>query len=289
MKRYLFFAILLVAIFSCSKNDDSKDDNNKGEITIFDENTFDMVIKNIYNSPVKNLTNIQVSDYIPYTLEITDTQDNASAYSLILVKEGEKNHQTLGKDYEIYIENEKGEKQKMEVLKNDKTNYVLFEKKGKYHFFIKPLIPGTFKHVYELQKQVDGKPVGNHIKQEVLFNAVQIKVWVTVEGARRYGFYNKYTMKFYLKIDDGKDQDDAYLTSNEHMTQRYLITYDGKDYTGTFDQGEHNFFTSEKRGFYTKLENRFVDKIFITQTKANQRQDILEYYNIGEITEEIID
>ncbi|MDO5104327.1 hypothetical protein [Capnocytophaga sp.] len=279
MKKNFIWAMLLLVIVACRKSD--PDVNPPAPI---DPNAFGMSISNIYNDPIKNLTNIQVGDYIPYSVEITDTQDNAT-YSLLLIKEGEKYHQTLGKDYELYIDNEKGEKQKLEVLKNDKVNYVIFNKKGKHYFYVKPLLPGTFKLVYELQKQIDGKPIGNTNKQETLFNAVKIKLWVVTEETRNFPLITK--RNFYFEIDDGKDEADTYLTSDNQMSQSYLLTYDGKDYTGEFNQGAIRFIVDRKDQWRQKLDVLFVNRIFITQSRANKQQDIIEYHNVGNLVEEI--
>lgn len=284
MKRILITisAMALLATMSCSK---SNDDGGETPTPAVEEvNTFGMTIDDVFNNPVKNLTNIQVGDYIPYTLEITDTQDNASVYSLILVKEGEKNHQTLGRDYEIYIDNEKGEKQKMEILKNDATNYVLFNKKGKYYFYIKPLVAGTFKQVYELQKQVDGKPVGDHIKQEVLFNVVRIKVWFESEETQSSHMFrhSKHKNNFYFSIDDGMQQDDTHLTSQNGIIQKYYIEYDGGKYEGDLNQGNIKFTEShEQKKSAPEVRNRTIDKIIIKQIMPNGRQTEIKYYNIN--------
>lgn len=275
-KIRIITSVFFLAFASCSKSGNNTEDTPP---PITDPDAFSFSIKNIFNHPEKNLTNIQVGDYIPFAIEITDTQDDAS-YSLLLLKEGEKNHQTLGRDYELYVDNEKGEKQKMDIQKNDALNYVVFDKKGKYYFYIKPLTSGTFLHAYELQKQIKGKPVGSNIRKELLFNAVQIKAWAVREGVRE-GFRIKYKRNFYFKINDGEDQDDVYLTSNDHMNQRYLVTYEGKEYAGAFNQGDIRYIADRKyERSVESLSNTTISTIRITQNRANKSEDFIEYHNI---------
>ncbi|MDO5104326.1 hypothetical protein [Capnocytophaga sp.] len=276
-KSFTFLFSVLLTIVSCSKGNNS-DDTPPPVVT--DPDTFEVTIDDVFNHPYKNLTNIQVGDYIPFAIEITDTQDNAS-YSLLLLKEGEKNHQTLGRDYELYIDNERGEKQKMDIQKNDALNYVVFDKKGKHYFYIKPLTPGTFLHAYELQKQIKGKPVGNNIRKELLFNAVQIKAWAVREGSWGIPFRSKYKRNFYFKINDGEDQDDVYLTSNDQMSQRYLVTYEGKEYAGAFNQGDIRYIADrEYERSVENLSNTTISTIRITQNRTNKSEDFIEYHNI---------
>ncbi|MDO5104328.1 hypothetical protein [Capnocytophaga sp.] len=279
-KIRIITSIFFLAFASCSKGGNDTEDTPP---PVIDPDAFSFSIKNIFNHPEKNLTNIQVGDYIPFAIEIGDTQDNAS-YSLLLIKENQKHHQTLGKDYELYVDNEKGEKQKMNIQKNDALNYVVFDKKGKHYFYIKPLLPGTFKHVYELQKQVDGKIVGSSKKQEILFNSVLLSVWFEREETQSAGLFqhSKHKNNFYFKIDDGIEQDDTYLTSQNGITQRYYIEYDGKVHEGDFNQGTIKFTEShEQEVSPPAVHNRKVDKIIIRQLMPSKRQEEIKYYNFN--------
>lgn len=53
-------------------------------------------------------------------------------------------------DYEMYLENDKGEKEKVG------WPHIELRKAGKYNFYIKPLVPGTFKIPFILLKKTRG-------------------------------------------------------------------------------------------------------------------------------------
>lgn len=155
MKKYLFIMSLVIASISCSKSEDKV---VKEEVPEVISDTFSATIKDGFTGENgeelilhKSLKNILVGDYIPYTLTIKEKDRSSQGnYVLIPTKTSDKNHQSLQVDYEMYLENDKGEKEKVG------WPHIELRKAGKYNFYIKPLVPGTFKIPFILLKKTRG-------------------------------------------------------------------------------------------------------------------------------------
>jgi len=207
MKKYAFLAGLAIAFIACNKSDDDVPAPPK-------ESSFSASIKEVFTDPHKDLKNILVNDYIPYEITIEDSNSDTEGVSYSLIsKRDEEKHQVFNRDFELYTDNEKGEKQKVT------TDYISFSSKGKHKFYIKPIVPGTFQHTYLLQRQINGKPEGQEQAYHINFNAVKITisktiiVWIGSELS--------------IKIEDGTNVKDRYL-SPEGATQTYSILYNNK-------------------------------------------------------------
>ena len=189
--------IIIIGIFlvACSKDKGSAPNNL---------NTYRVTVKENFTDPLKQLENIQVDDYVPYTITLTDSKEGGE-YRLTSLKEGERYHQTIGKDFVLSLTNDP----KTPINKEQK--YLSFSSKGTHSFYIRPLVPGTFKLTFELQKYVGDKAVGDAIKVNVSFNAVEIKSAYT-ELMLHPPRPDRH--QYCLVIYDGGEEGDTYLSSN---------------------------------------------------------------------------
>ena len=256
MKKFLFLAGITIAFIACSKNND-----DEGNPAPPKESSFSASIKEAFTDPYKDLKNILVDDYIPYEITIEDNSSSTEGISYSLISErDEEKHQVFNRDFELYTDNEKGEKQKVT------TNYLSFSSKGKHKFYIKPIVPGTFQHTYLLQRQINGKPEGQEQAYHINFNAVKITI-------------NKITfmwigIKFSIKIEDGINVKDRYL-SPEKATQTYSILYNKRTSQGE-KQGEFIIFPS-----FFQQNRTVISEFHIIQQYPNQEPYEIIYYNIN--------
>ena len=200
----------------------------------------------------------------PITIEDSDTNSENAEYRLTPVYEGQSYHQMLWKDFGLYRSNE----DKM-TLKEEK--YISFSKKGAHLFYIRPFVPGTFKHTYELQKFVGGKAIGEPIKLSISFNAVNIKVVIIDFFA-------------FLYVDDGENETDRYLSA-EGITQHYktVIRYKNNEEIGrTVNRGtligKGWSFIFEFDGFTGTIET--CEELTIEQKSSDLPPFVINYYNI---------
>jgi hypothetical protein len=257
MKKFLFLAGITIAFIACSKNND-----DEGNPAPPKESSFSASIKEAFTDPYKDLKNILVDDYIPYEITIEDNSSSTEGISYSLISErDEEKHQVFNRDFELYTDNEKGEKQKVT------TNYLSFSSKGKHKFYIKPIVPGTFQHTYLLQRQINGKPEGQEQAYHINFNAVKI----TISATRK--FFTYISAKIKIKIEDGINVKDRYL-SPEKATQTYSILYNEKTYQGE-KQGETIVFSLPSIAIET------ISEFHIIQQYPNQEPYEIIYYNIN--------
>lgn len=182
MRQIAYFLILTLSFWSCNKKEDD---------SFYD---LQAIVKENFTDPYKQQENIVVDDYIPYTITIedSDSKNEKAEYRLTPLYEGQAYHQMLWKDFGLYRSNED-----KATLKEEK--YISFSKKGTHHFYIHPLVPGTFKLTFELQKFLGGKAVGNPIKLTLSFNVVDVKIIIFKEGIAS------------IFVNDGENETDTYL------------------------------------------------------------------------------
>lgn len=251
MKKFLFLAGITIAFIACSKNND-----DEGNPAPPKESSFSASIKEAFTDPYKDLKNILVDDYIPYEITIEDNSSSTEGISYSFIsKRDEEKHQIFNRDFELYTDNEKGEKQKVT------TNYLSFSSKEKHKFYIKPIVPGTFQHTYLLQRQINGKPEGQEQAYHINFNAVKITI---IKDMLFIG----------IILEDGINVKDRYL-SPEGATQTYSILYDGQTYQGE-KQERVIFFPT-----FFKLNGTVISEFHIIQQYPNQEPYEIIYYNIN--------
>ena len=262
-KLTCIFLIALLGI-GCSKEEDTN------------PNTYNATIRENFTNIYKQLENIQVGDYIPYTITLSDSKNTAKTeYRLISVKTGQAYHQTIGKDFVLSLSNEES------LTTEEIETYLSFNKKGVHNFYIRPLVPGTFRLTFELQKFVDNEPIGDAIKVNVSFNAVKITFDIKITNSFTDLFRTKY--HYFFKIEDGEDADDNYLSSEE-ITQTYTLLYTKEEKNTQKDKSETSSFTTGKT--YTFDRSFSADKVTvkhlkITQKIGNTPDYIIEYYNLN--------
>lgn len=234
-----------------------------------DEADFSVTLRENFTEITKNKANIQVDDYIPYELTISDVDNNANIeYRLVPIREGNSYHQILWKDYGLFLSN-------TDSIIDNKPAYISFSGKGKHTLYIRPLVPGTFKHTYELQKWKGNRQVGDAIKIKENFNAVQLSAYYS-----RVFFHNGW----FFKADDGADETDVYLTEQsveyeytfEIITQKNIkMTREG----GYRFLGRIRFLTHDDL-FDKEDKPEYIQKVQIHKKPKGLPEYTIEYYNI---------
>ena len=280
MKKYLFIMSLVIAFISCSKSEDKA---VKEEVPKVISDTFSATIKDGFTGENgeelilhKSLKNILVGDYIPYTLTIKEKETPSEGnYVLIPTKTSDKNHQSLQVDYEMYLENDKGEKEKVG------WPHIELRKAGKYKFYIKPLVPGTFKIPFILLKKHEGQKTEQTTFPTINFNAVNITL--IYNELRRHtnlkmGGMPIISFKFlyYFQIDDGDEETDIYLSPKEKVTQTFAIKYNNNN-TPTFSG---DLRAGEKYTFDFHINFYDFATITIVQKREGEEELRIEYLNI---------
>ena len=255
---YILILILILALCfgSCNKEDRAT------------ETTYQAMVKENFTDPYKQHENIVVDDYIPYTITIEDSDTNSenAEYRLTPVYEGQSYHQMLWKDFGLYVSNE-------DKITFKEEKYISFSKKGTHHFYIRPFVPGTFKHTYELQKFVGGEAIGKPIKLNISFNAVNVKVVIMDSFA-------------FLYVNDGENETDRYL-SPEGITQYYKIVTRYKkngETARTVIEGilrEDGWgYIFESAGFTGTITIEAFEQLTIEQKSGDLPPFVIDYYNI---------
>ena len=252
--------ILLISCFlaACSK-----------EVT--DPNTYRVTVKENFTDPLKQLENIQVDDYVPYIITLADSKEGGE-YRLTSLKEGEQYHQTIGKDFVLSLTNDP----KTPINKEQK--YLSFSSKGTHSFYIRPLVPGTFKLTFELQKYIGDKPIGDAVKVNVSFNAVKISLKIV-------HFRGESLPSYSFKIDDGLEGYIANENISNQIDMRCLINDDPKEMELIISGHKHTgIFPFIPVADETKIYKVFIKYLRLTQNvKDYSFMDEIEYRNI-EIT-----
>jgi hypothetical protein len=181
MKNLLLTLVVFSLLIACSKESP-------------EPNIYKAVVKQNFTTPYKKNENIQVNDYVPYIITIEDNKpiDDNTEYRLTPINKGNFYHQKLWVDFGLYLKRED-----QGIYKN--KTYITFSKKGIHNFYIRPLVPGSFKHTYKFQKFVKGEPIGEALTLNLSFNAVII----TFKESE-------------FIINDGEDEDtDTYFSAKE--------------------------------------------------------------------------
>ena len=284
MKKYLFIMSLTIALIGCSKSD--------GDTPKVTSDTFSATIKDGFTGENgeelilhRNLKNILVGDLIPYTLTIKEKETSSNekyVYMLVPIKTSDKNHQFFQVDYEIYTDNEK--------IRKEENPYIKINGSGKYKFYIKPLVPGSFKIPFKLVKRKvvqkeekkEMQEIGEITFPTVNFNAVKITL---LRDNQRVGykliktiFYdNYYTYRF--KMEDGENETDIYLSPppSDLLYQTFTIKY--KEYDNQISSD--NLTAGKEYSIGDKVNKLFsIADITIVQKMKEKEELRIEYYDI---------
>ncbi|WP_172916339.1 hypothetical protein [Capnocytophaga canimorsus] len=258
MRRFLYLKmiglLLATALFSCQKD------------KVVDEKDFSATLRENFTDPTKNRYNVQVNDFVPYEITISDAENKPDTeFRLVPLRESNQYHQTLGTDYTLFV-NEN----------TPVTTYLSFLGGGKHTFLVQPLVPGTFKHTYELQKWKNGVQIGEAKKLNLGFNAVKINVEYI-----RYFF----TRGWVFSIEDGTEPTDDFF-SGQGATYEYsfkLLTKQKRRYSreGKFLLvfSRVHFFDNDDLADGDELE--WIEKVQITKKIIGQPSVVVEYHNIS--------
>ena len=264
MKKIVYILIITIVLVGCSKDKSTTPTDNS--------NTYQATVKENFTDPFKRIENIQVEDFIPYTIVIEDSGDDENVeYRLTSVRESQDYHQTIGKDFGLYLKKDDNAPYDLE------KKYISFSKKGSYNFYIRPFVPGTFKLNFELRKFINNKPIGRAVKINVIFNAVKIIVGNTLTRCSA----ENYCYSYYIIINDGDEEEDTYLNA-QNMIQRCIVTYmsNGRE----LSTHENRTILPGEAFEYTKSDSPDmyypIRKIKIVQTTPETPEFVIEYYNI---------
>lgn len=219
--RKIIFIIGISLVVACSKDKDSTPNNL---------HTYQAAVKENFTDPFKRIDNIQVEDFIPYTLAIEDSGDDENIeYRLTSVRESQDYHQTIGKDFGLYLKKDDN------TPYNIEKKYISFYNKGVHNFYIRPFVAGNFKLTFELQKFVNGETVGEAVKLNISFNALRFFlhkdsgggslafpfIFLGVENSKKSYYY-------YIDIDAGSEKNDKYIEGADKfiiINGKYKVTY----------------------------------------------------------------
>ena len=247
-KGIIFVFATVISLVACNKNDKEAE-------------KYEATVREYFTSTYKNLENVQVNDYVPFQLTINDEGNNDNVeYRLTPVDKGTFYHEKIWVDFGLYLSDRDN------TIHKDK-NYISFTKKGRHDFYIRPLVPGSFKHTYEFQKFINGEAVGESIKLSINFNVAKI----TID-------------KTYFKIEDGDRPTDDFLSQKEAVEKKYdlralfidpNVRQKGKIYK---QQGD---FIINKKIYLNNIPEGNLDEydyLTITQKIDNSREIVVKYY-----------
>ncbi|MDO5104720.1 hypothetical protein [Capnocytophaga sp.] len=256
LTQLLKFYLLIAMFISCNKQ--------------VDETNFSITMRENFTDVTKNKSNIQVNDYVPYEVIISDTEDNNEIeYRLVPVRKGNNFHQILWKDYGLYLSD-------TDSITKNKPNYVSFSGKGKHNLYIRPLVAGTFKHVYELQKWKNEQQIGNSIKINENFNAIKISAYYDDS-------FFSFARGWFLKVDDGQEETDKYLTE-QSATYKYTLNIITKDKIRMIREGFPDFFGNIRflapNDLFDNDKPEHIQKVKVTKKVKDMPKFEIVYYDI---------
>lgn len=272
--RKIIFIIGISLVVACSKDKDSTPNNL---------HTYQATVKENFTDPFKRIENIQVEDFIPYTIAIEDSGDNENVeYRLTSVRESQDYHQTIGKDFGIYLKKDDN------TPYNIEKKYISFYNKGVHNFYIRPFVAGNFKLTFELQKFVNGETVGEAVKLNISFNAVRFSLHVNKNDIffpffMLGGAHVTKSYYYYIVIDGGSEENDKYIKGNSTFsaTGGHKVTYLVNDEEKT-REGHFSFlpyiFVEEFDGNPPKI---LVKNIRIIQYINEEVHYTMEYHNLN--------
>ena len=272
MKKYtLLFSLLL--LFSCTFQEELESSTDASVQTV---NLPEKFI--ITQDPDRTINNIRVGENLLFNVEIInfDTNPNVS-YVIKPLSIEQKKHQIKNVDY-YFQQQTSNTTYPYETVEN------MVIKSNKSKFYLQILKPGNFQHVYSLQKMVNGEKVGNPLYYDVLFSAVSLNLWVTQQQWCFFGFNCEFGRTFRMIIDDGDEQYDDYLTSENGKSHTYTTNHDGEILDGGFiNVLEEKPFSIYHRAKINNMPHRggtTVREVKITQTLSNGNINIISYKNV---------
>lgn len=284
-----FMTCISILLSSCSSDIYETSDNAVEDFNV-------RIVENFSHDPLKNLRNIQVGDTLRYDVEILSPIKNGSCvYNFNPNSNDDPGHKRLGKDYRMFIYNNDSLKQIREVKDSDtikaekwinskevKDSVCLYSK-GKYTMLIIPLRAGSFIENFTFTEYISKKYF--KVQQSHLnFNCVKLTAWAEDIQTLHKTMVRKsqHRNDFYIRVEDGLEENDRYLNKQEKREQSCLIFYDGHTYNEKFEEGEDICFLrsgiTKKRRPYIKT--RFIKQIVIIQKDANSPELRIEFNNI---------
>jgi hypothetical protein len=278
MRKILLVSITLIALFSCSK-----DENTSAPPPPLTTNPVVVAPKEVSFKLTPQpheggFANFQTGEVVGYKVEITDENNDSGTYILTPDGQDQTKHQIEDTDY-VFGDYESTITNPKPSLEN--ISYVL--KTGE--FKIKILKPGTFTLKFDLQKFVAGKKVGFPISQIVYFSAV------TFGAGSNYKSFSStvQSRRFLFGVNCGDEVTDTYLTDAENFTYTYQTEYnktdrDGKELggmTGNLIDSYKEFSPyRDRKSFVDDFLSSTFNVIVTVKSKNGELTNVIKYSNI---------
>ena len=276
MKKITLLFLVIIFI-SCSKSEEIGD----GKVSTTQITDFTIV-----KDPNRTLDNIMVNETLKFSLLIENFDLNPNVtYVLKPISVEAKKHQIINVDYNF--------QQKKLTIPTD-PNVSSYENMDSIkinaknsNFFIKVLKPGNFQHVYTIRKMVGNKYTEPVISKDVLFSAVKIylKYVQNTRGCGFLGWSTCYDRTYMMKIDDGDEQFDDYLTNGPAKSHSFETIHDGEQYFGSTITSSNNEVEFSKKHESINPNSpphslNILNELKITQTFINGNFNNIRYRNI---------
>lgn len=294
LKRKRFFFLHTMTCIGILLSSCSGDVNQTSDNTVEDFNV--KVSENFSHNPLKNLRNIQVGDTLKYDVDLISTVYNGQATYIFNPNSGDgPGHKRLGKDYKAFIyskdslqkfheENDSNKTTEVEWIRSKEVkDSALLSQKGKYVLLIVPLRPGSFTESFTFTEHNSKGNIKTR-KQDLNFNCVKLTAWVQAVQTQHGTMVrkSKYRNDFYIRVEDGLEENDRYLSNKKNREQNCMIIYDGRTYNEKFEEGEDICFyrSGERNRHRPPIDTRFIKQIIITQKNVNAPEVIIEFNNV---------
>ena len=270
MKKIILLLLVIITI-SCSKD---------APVTVVIPPTSFTVTAD----PNRTMNNLVVNDRIGYTVKIENFDTNPNVYYVLKPKMGNATkHQINGTDFYFQTRYESGGGL-FPSVSYDNVNEITI-RSAESRFYILIARPGNFQHQYILQKMNLDTKENEPAVQDVLFNAVKIRAWSTTQQIASGGVFSssEHRRFYYFSIDDGDQQYDNYLTTDNYKTHTYNASYDGVGIGGNFTaDSDYKFRIDYDRvGGPVAISNYTISEIKITQNITSVAANVISYKNIN--------
>ncbi len=283
MKK-IFICIILSTLFLSCKDKETLTENPVIKKEVLPEPKLNFEIEEVSRNNILLNNNPHIKLEISDFPDLSDLGEN-EVYKIELEGKDSQKHQVLDSDFNFCI------------LENGKyiniTAYNINKESDYKNLYIKPLKAGSYALNFKLQKYntKSNNYIGKSAVQSILFNCVKVYFRFPSEmisKANIIKWHRDYRRMWFLKLDDGKQPTDTYL-SNYDLSKEYILetNYDGDNRkTTNYKVGnEHKFrwdYDSESDPINYRDSSIFPKtmNITVTQKLKNGRLNIIEYKNV---------
>ena len=132
---------------------------------------------------------------------------------------------------------------------------------------------------------LNGQKVGNPLYYDVLFSAVSLNLWITQQQWCFFGLNCEFGRTFRMIIDDGDEQYDDYLTSENGKSHSYITNHDGEildgGYINVLEEKPFSIYHRAKINSMPHRSGTAVREVKIIQTLSDGNTNIISYKNVA--------